>query len=396
MRITSITSVPYVYQLRRFIGDVNLPAGADQGFDAAVFVRTDEDVTGMSVAPAAAAFAIGRLEGLLLGMDPRSVRACFDKMLAMAFKAGNSGPVSAGISAIDRALWDLRAKINGVPLWKELGAADNRVPVYASGLDTPLSDEELHAFYAGMAARGVSVGKLKVGRSPDDDLRRLGVLVDALGSAGGRPQVIIDANEYWSPKQAIQRITALEREYDFVWVEEPVRRWDYDGLRRVSEGIRAPVATGENINALNEYVPLLTQQAVDVVQISSHTTGITGARAVAELAEAFARPVTMGNDPGRGMAHLAAALAHHTVMEVFDVGRDAALVNPPPIRDGCVVLNEDPGSGVVFDLDYLESHRADRLPGRSLAGSYVRAPDAGLVGVHEVGVHEEVSRHGSS
>lgn len=366
--------------MRRPIGDVNLPDGADQGFDLAVFVHTDEDLAGVCVAPAAAAFAMPRLEGLITGLDPRSVRACFDRMLAFAFKGANSGPVSMGISAVDRALWDLRAKANHVPLWKELGGAIDRVPVYASGLDSPLPDEQLRDFYTGMAARGVTYGKLKVGRSPGDDLRRLGIMADALASAGGTPKLIIDANEFWSPKQAIQHIAVLERSYDLAWVEEPVRRFDYDGLRRVSEGIRAPVATGENFYAPHEYVPLLTRDAVDVVQISAHTTGITGARAVAELADAFARPVTMGNDPGRAMAHLAAALAHHTVMEVFDVGRDVALINPLQIEDGCVVLNQEPGSGIVFDLDYLEDHRAASTPRSSLAGSYLRAPDAGKVG----------------
>jgi L-alanine-DL-glutamate epimerase-like enolase superfamily enzyme len=379
VKITSISSIPYVYELTRPIGDINLPEGADAGHDIAVFVHTDEDLTGVSIGPAAAGFALGRLAGLLVGMDPRAVRACFNRMLAFAFKAGNSGPVSVGISAIDRALWDLRAKAHGVPLWKELGADTNKVPVYASGLDTPLTDEQLRDFYAGMAARGVTYGKLKVGRSPEDDLRRLRIMAEALGTAGGTPKLIIDANEYWSPKQAIQHVTGLEREYDLVWVEEPVRRFDYDGLRRVSEGIKAPVATGENIYAPHEYVPLLTRDAVDVVQISSHTTGITGARSVAELAEAFARPVTMGNDPGRAMAHLAATLPHHTVMEVFDIGRDAALVSPAQIEDGCVVLTTEPGAGIVFDMDFLENHRADRTPATSLAGSYLRAPGAGLV-----------------
>lgn len=380
MKITSITAIPYAYRLRRPIGDVNLPDGADQGFDLAVFVHTDEDLTGAAIAPAAAAFAMPQLERLVTDMDPRSNRACFNKMLAYAFKGGNAGPVSVGISAVDRALWDLRAKAHGVPLWKELGASTNRVPVYASGLDSPLDDHQLREFYAGMAARGVTAGKLKVGRSPEDDLRRLDIMAQALAAGGSPPKLIIDANEYWSPKQAVQHVAALEREHDFAWVEEPVRRWDYDGLRKVSQGIRAPVATGENIYALNEYVPLLVHDAVDVVQISSHTTGITGARSVAELAEAFARPVTMGNDPGRAMAHLAASLPHHTVMEVFDIGRDAALVNPPQIEGGCVVLTTDPGSGIVFDMDFLESNRADRTPGTSLAGSYLRAADAGLVG----------------
>jgi len=69
---------------------------------------------------------------------------------------------------------------------------------------------------------------------------------------------------------------------------------------------------------------------------------------------------------------------YHIGKLVFDIGRDAALVKPLQIEGGCVVLNEEPGSGIVFEMDFLDDHRADLTPGQSLARSYLRAPDAGL------------------
>lgn len=384
MQITDITTTLYEYPLDRPIGDVNLPDGVATGTDLAVFIETDDpDLTGVSIGLGAAADPIDAFAALLEGRDPRSVRALWNLMVSKSFKAGVAGPAKAAIAAIDCALWDLRAKANGVPLWKELGAAKRSVPAYASGLDTPLSDDELVAFYERMAARGVSAGKLKVGRNPSDDERRLRLLHDALATSGHEPQVIVDANEYWSPKQAIQRIHALEEVFPLAWVEEPVARTDYAGLRQVSASVRAPVATGENLNVPQEYAPLIRGEAVDVVQIGVLISGVTGSLMVADLAAAFDRPVAMSNCPGRHMAHLAAALSHHTTMEVMDMGREAVLVDPPEIADGAVVLGDKPGSGIEFDEAKLEAFATDGASGPTLGTVYGRAPDAGLVGVPE-------------
>jgi L-alanine-DL-glutamate epimerase-like enolase superfamily enzyme len=381
MKIVGISTVPYEYELTRSIGDVNLPGGVRHSADLAVFVETDEEgLTGTTIGAFEAAEAIRRLEPLLVGEDPRAVTALWERMLAVAFKAGLAGPIRLAVAAIDCALWDVRAKAHGIPLWKELGGSTSTVPAYASGLDTPLSDSELVDYYRRMAELGVSTGKLKIGRDRDDDLRRLGLMADALGSRGTRPSVMVDANEFWTPKQAIQRLTEIERSFELVWAEEPVRRWDVSGLRRVSDAIRAPVATGENLNAVNEYVPLIAAGAVDVVQFGARTGGITGSLHIAELAYAFDLPVSLMNCPGRFAAHLAAALPHHTRMEVLDAGRDAALVDQPPVRDGLIRLGDEPGAGVVFDPDRLAAHRIETPRGPNLASTYRRAPDAGLVG----------------
>jgi L-alanine-DL-glutamate epimerase-like enolase superfamily enzyme len=253
--------------------------------------------------------------------------------------------------------------------------------VYASGIDTPLTDDELVAYYRRMASLGVGAGKLKVGRDRIADSRRLHLMANALQSLGKYPQLIVDANEFWSPKQAVQRISELERDFELVWVEEPVRRWDHQGLRRVSDAIRAPVATGENLSAVNEFVPLVVNGAVDVIQIAASTSGITGALRVAELASAFDLPVSMMNCPGRFMGHVAAALPHHTMMEVLDAGRDAVLVHQPPIENGELLLGSEPGSGIEFHPDRLaaahEAYGRAAIPPHEV---YRRAEDAGLVG----------------
>ena len=380
MKVTDISFTPYTYKMLRTIGDVNLPNGVNEGMELAVFIRTDEGVTGCSVGVDSATQTLPKLADLIIGTDPHSVRSAWNRMTARAFKAGNHGPMSAGISAIDRALWDLRAKIHNVPLWKELGGNGKPVRAYASGLDTPLSDEDLYKFYAGFAAKGVTAGKLKVGRDAEQDERRVRIMLDALSSQGGRAQLIIDANEFWSPKQAIQRISALEKHFDFLWVEEPSPRQNFEGLRRISDAVRAPIATGENFTDPQEFVPLFQHGAGDVIQIASHVSGFTGAGIVADMAAAFDRPVVTGPDVGQSIAHLSSTWKHHVAMEVFDMGREAALVNPMQIEDGHIILNKTPGAGIEFDEKYLATHSPTAQPIKMLGSVYGRADDAGLLG----------------
>lgn len=360
MRITGVRSVLYEYELRHPIGDANMPSGARRRVDLAVFVSTDEGVEGVSIGRAMGHASIQAVASTVIGEDPRSVRGLFDRMVESVWKPGNQGSISAAIAAIDNALWDLRAKWNGVPLWRELGATIGRVKAYASGLDMALSDSELREYYTRMAGQGITAGKLKVGLDLDADLRRLAIMEEALGGRPRRPTLLIDVNEYWSPKQAIRRVAEMEREFDIAWVEEPVGRSDYRGLRQVSRGIRSAVATGENLTSLSEFVPLLIHEAVDVIQINANnTTGITAALRVADMSHAFERPVALMNCAGRFTAHLAAALPNHLMMEVLDLGRDAVFTYDSVIKDGWIVLGDMPGNGLTFDPEKLERLRVD-------------------------------------
>ena len=200
---------------------------------------------------------IERLFPAIEGEDPRAVTALYDRMLAQVFKAGHAGATFGGIGTIDMAIWDLKAKMAGEPLWRLLGARDRFVTGYASGLDIALDDEQLAEWYRGMADRGFTSGKLKGGRDLDDDIRRLGIIADSLAANTARPAVMLDANESWNLKQAVRYITAIEKEHDLTWIEEPLRRWDADGHARLSSAIKAAVATGENLTGLEQFTPLL-------------------------------------------------------------------------------------------------------------------------------------------
>ena len=386
MKITGVRTHLSEFTLPRALGDANYPPGSNRGAGLAIFVDTDEGVSGvMTGNPGARSLIHGMVEGLLVGRDPRGVRGLWKRMVDDAFKGGNRGLVSGAISALDIALWDLKAKLNDEPLWRTLGASVPIVKAYASGIDLNLTDDELYRFYAGLAAKGVNAGKLKVGIDEEMDLRRLGIVKEALSTSGKRPLLMVDSNEYWSPKQAIRRIRRMEEQFDLTWVEEPARRWDYRGLRQVSQAVGAAVATGENLHEIGDFMALIGNEAVDVVQVGSGTSGITGAQVVADVAYGFELPVAMMNCPGNFMAHLAAALPNHSMMEVVQAGREVCFTVDTRIEDGYIVIGDTPGLGMVFDEEKLKALVVERLsPGIKLAG-WGRRRGAGL---YEVGPNE--------
>ncbi|MBI2969904.1 MAG: mandelate racemase/muconate lactonizing enzyme family protein [Gammaproteobacteria bacterium] len=366
MKITGFRTEQYLMKMDRAVADANLPAGVELLPGSLLYVETDENITGLSLGYGSA--GVESLFHLIEGEDPRKVVALWIRINDYLHKGGNEGAASAALSAIDVALWDLKAKIADQPLWRMLGAKEGRVKAYASGLDYCLSDEELFAFYRRMAGMGIDCGKLKVGLDLKADMRRLGIMQEALSIASPRPGLMIDSNEYWSPKQAVRFIRQMEEEFDLTWVEEPARRWDYDGLRLVSQQVQAAVATGENLHSLADVYPLIANQAVDVVNVWTGHSGVTGCRQVSHMALAYGLPVSMMNAQANFMAQVAAALPNHWMMEVVDPGREHCLRFDNHIEDGFVVLGETPGFGIEVDEVKLKELQAN--PPRGSKGSF--------------------------
>jgi len=377
MKITGYRYETYMMKLDRPIADCNLPEGVELLPGSILYIDTDEGITGLSLG-----FGGGGVESmfhLLEGEDPREVVHLWMKINDYIHKLGNEGAANANLSALDIALWDLKAKIAGEPLWRTLGARDGRVKAYASGLDYCLSDEDLFAFYRRMADVGIHAGKLKVGLDLKADMRRLGIMRDALSASSKKPILTIDSNEYWSPKQAVRYIRQMEEKFDLAWVEEPARRWDYDGLKLVAQQVSAAVATGENINSIADFYPLIANQAVDVLNVAAGHSGVTGCRQVAHMAQAYSLPVSMMNCQANFMAHVAAALPNHIGMEVVDPGREQCLKFDNHIEDGFIVLGNEPGFGITVLEDKLADLQANPptgrgtfpLPRREGAGRYI-------------------------
>ena len=382
MKITGYRTESYSMKLDRPLADSNYPGGTDVIGASLLWIDTDEGVSGL--APAGG--DIAPLFPLLEGRDPREVVSIWRAMVDYAHKGG-VGPVAGLIGAIDIALWDLKAKIAGEPLWRTLGAREGRAKAYASGIGYCLSEEELFTFYRRLAVVGVDGGKLKIGLDMEADLRRIGIMREALSVASDRPSLMIDVNEYWSPKQTVRFLGEIEKQFDITWIEEPARRWDYEGLSLVSRSVKAAVATGENLRTIGDFYPLIKHQAVDILNVSGAQGGFTACRQIANLAYAYELPVSMMNCQANIQTHLAAALPNHLSMEVVDPGREHCLRFDNHIEDGFIVLGDSPGLGLEVDEDVLKELQANPpkpsgpfpFPRREGAGLYVKGFEPGEV-----------------
>ncbi|MFB9660237.1 mandelate racemase/muconate lactonizing enzyme family protein [Glycomyces mayteni] len=374
MRITGYRTLTTIQEWARPVGDANGVFADGVTTLPVVLVDTDEGVTGVGLGSHA---GIEGVFAAIEGEDPRGVSALYDRMLRRAFKAGHAGAVFGTIGALDTALWDIKARAAGEPLWRLLGGRDRTVPAYASGLDIGLGDEELAAAYGLYAERGLRSAKLKGGLDVEDDRRRLALVRDVLADAGGaRPRLMLDANETWSRKEAVRHVRELERTLDLAWVEEPVRRWDAEGLAVVQRGVRAAVASGENLTGLEQFRPLLAAGALDVVQTAA-VGGVTHFLRTAALAHAHDLPVSpIGNIPV-GLLHAATAVPNHLVSELQDLRPPVGIAADLDIEDGAFVLGDSPGLGLTVFTEAIEA--LDRTPAPAdPAGPGVRPERAGL------------------
>lgn len=375
MRLTGMRLLTTVQDWGRPVGDVNGVFGDGVTRVPIIMLETDHGITGVGIGPHLEAET---LFAAIEGEDPRSVTALYDRMLRQTFKAGHAGAVFGTIGALDTALWDIKATMAGEPLWRLLGGRDRFVPGYASGLDYGLDDEQLVTLYRLYADRGLRAAKLKGGLDVERDRRRLALVEDVLRSKNSRPALMLDANETWTRKQAVRHVAELERTVDLTWVEEPVRRWDADGLAAVSRGIRASVATGENLTGLEQYRPLLAAGAVDIVQAAS-VWGVTHFLRVAALAHAHDLPVSPVGTTPIGLLHAATSVPNHLVSELQDLTPPVGLVLDLQIDDGGYVLGDTPGLGLRVDEEAIASiGLSEYLPGtQEREGPHVRPEHAG-------------------
>ncbi|KOV60867.1 racemase [Streptomyces sp. AS58] len=373
MRITGYRSLTTVHEWGRPVGDVNGVVADGVTEVPVVLLDTDAGLTGIGLGSHA---DVHRVFPALDAQDPRAVTSLYDRMLAHVFKSGHNGQVFGTVGALDMALWDLKAKMAGEPLWRTLGASDRFVPGYASGLEYALTDDELVAFYDRWARRGFTGAKVKGGLDVDRDVHRLSAVRDVLRSNTTRPALMYDVNESWGRHQAVRLARQVEGQVDLTWIEEPVRRWDAAGHRAVAAGIRAAVATGENLTGLEQFRSLLGADAVGVVQTGS-VWGITHFLRVSTLAYAHGLPVSPVGYNANPVAHAAAAMPNHLVTEVQDLSVPVGLRVDQEIADGGIVLGDAPGLGIEVDEARIA---ANTSAGRwsVTSGPHVRPVDAGL------------------
>lgn len=236
------------------------------------------------------------LANVVEGRDVMAIPACWNAMVQRIRNLGRPGIVSMAISAVDTALWDLKARLLDLPLVTLLGAARDGVPIYGSGGFTSYSDAQLEKQLSGWVERGIARVKMKIGRNASADVHRVRVARQAIGPAA---ELFVDANGAYSRKQALAQADKFT-EFDVRWFEEPVSSDDLEGLRLMRD--RGPagmeIAAGEYGYDAGYFRRMLEAGAVDVLQAdATRCGGITGFLQVANLCEGFNLPISAHTAP---------------------------------------------------------------------------------------------------
>jgi L-alanine-DL-glutamate epimerase-like enolase superfamily enzyme len=351
MKVTGIRVTARTFRLSRRMAEARSPSGRVKQDCCTIELFTDVGLTGIAIGEKGARTAVEKLANdVLVGADPRGVRGLWQRMSDARSMRRRAPRLHEAIAALDVALWDLKSKANGEPLWKTLGGARPRARAYASGVDFALSDEELSGWYRRMARDfGVSGGKLQVGHTPKTDLTRIGLMRAALLQATPEPELLIDADESWVPGQAIRRTREMEERFDLTWVEGVSKNQDFSGLKRVSDAVAAAVCVGEGLATLGEFLPHFHHRSADVIQIDIGAVGITGALQLADAAFGYELPVTLTAAPGNIQAHLAAVLPYFMSVEVVDPQAPEGLcTSDVRIEQGSAIAGDAPGNGLTL------------------------------------------------
>jgi L-alanine-DL-glutamate epimerase-like enolase superfamily enzyme len=255
------------------------------------------------------------LSDVVNGQDAMSPAASWKAMISRTRNLGRPGIASMAISAVDVSLWDLKARLLKLPLVTLLGAVRDSVPIYGSGGFTSYSDEQLQRQFAGWVEQGISCVKMKVGREPAIDERRVEV---ARAAVGPDTELFVDANGAYSRKQALEQAEKFA-DLDVRWFEEPVSSDDLAGLRLVRDQGPAgmEIAAGEYGYEAGYFRRMLAAGAVDVLQAdATRCGGITGFLKVASLSEAHHLPLSAHTAPALHI-HLGCAATPLRHLEYF-------------------------------------------------------------------------------
>lgn len=325
-------------------------------------VETDEGISGLGFTyniiphggPEVRSLIEDAANSLIRGLDPRDHERVWYRMWRSLDWVGRGGVAVLSVAAVDNALWDLKSKIAGIPLYKLLGGAREVVPVYNTDggwLNHTL--EQLVDETKRIVAAGFRGTKIKVGKEdPMEDLERIAAVRQVLGP---KRTLMVDANECFTHAEAIRRARLWE-EYNLFWFEEPLPAEDILGHAKVKAHTSIPIALGESLFTRQQFKDYIASDGVSIVQPDCcRCGGITEWLKIAHMADCYNMQVS----PHFVMElhlPLVAAIRNGLFVEYIP-SLDAVLREPLRLEDGCFRPSQEPGLGIAWDPDKLERYK---------------------------------------
>lgn len=297
------------------------------------------------------------LKPLLLGADPDQIEEIWEKMYQLTRWYGRKGVAVSALGGIDIALWDLRGKALGQPLYKLLGSERDRVPAYASGLFWVEDTADIEREASRHRERGFRRVKMRLGKNWEYDTVAVAAARRGVGADG---DVIVDGSHRYNLHTAVAmgKFLADQKVY---WFEEPFPPEDIDSYVATRGRFAVPLAAGENEFGVQGFRELLRSGAVDIVQPDAcRTGGISECMRIGRMAAAAGvkvAPHTWSDAVAlMANAHVIAALPNSLTVEIDQTGNpfiDKLLVEPLVIQDGLLRLPEKPGLGIELQEEVL-------------------------------------------
>ena len=363
MKITSVKMETYRWKREKPIRNgmyVYPTAGLN-----VVKVETDEGATGVGLAGGVqgaeeiGAAILDHFAQAVVGQDPFDTERVWDNLWQPKL-VGRRGITTRVISGIDIALWDLKGKITGLPVYKLLGGFTDRAPVYIAGgyYEEGKGLGELAEEMAASVEMGARAVKMKIGGAPiNEDVERVRVVREAVGP---EVKLMVDANCAYRHFEAQEIARKMER-YDVYWFEEPVNPDDYEGHRAVTNSTTIPVATGENEYTRYGFRELIEGRCCDILQPDGLIMGgVTEFAKVAAMAHAHDMMIAPhGNQDVH--VHLVCAIPNGLTVEYYRGSTDPMwgrmFEHTLEVEDGHVSPPNRPGFGIELNEAALAPHR---------------------------------------